>query len=323
MMFRLACLAATAMLATVQPAAAQSSYPARPLRAIVPFPAGGAIDVAARLVLDGMAASLGQPIVVENKPGASGNIGTQQAVRAPADGYTLLLGAAVNTAVSPFMYSKLDYDVRKDLSAVAQFGNAVNVVYVHPSFPGRTLADVLDVLKRNPDKFAYASPGSGTTVHLTMELLRTREGLTVQHVPFKGSPAAISAVAGDQLKLGIDAVGPVIPFIQGRKVIPVAVSASRRLAVLPDVPTFAESGMGIALPTSYLGFHVPAGTGTDIVARLAAEVDKALARPDIAAKLRQLGVEPEYLGPAEFAKKVDGERPMWGEAVKSSGATID
>ncbi|AZG06607.1 tripartite tricarboxylate transporter substrate binding protein [Pigmentiphaga sp. H8] len=322
MMSRLSCLSAIVLLSALQPAAAQP-YPARPVKAVVPFPAGGAIDVAARLVLEGVAASLGQPIVVENKPGASGNIGTQQVARAPADGYTLLLGAAVNTAVSPVMYTKLDYSVDKDLTPLAQFGNAANLIYVHPSFPARTLAGVLEELKRHPGKYAYASPGSGTTVHLTMELLRARENLAVQHVPFKGSPAAISAVAGDQLKLGIDAAGPTLPFVQGERVVPVAVTASKRLAVLPDVPTFAEAGVNVALPSSYLGFYLPAGVPTGIAERLAAEVEKALARPEVAGKLRQLGVEPEFLGPQAFAARVKQERAMWAEAVKLSGATID
>jgi len=322
MMSRLSCLTAIVLLSALQPAVAQP-YPARPLKAVVPFPAGGAIDVAARLVLEGMAASLGQPVVVENKPGASGNIGTQQVARAPADGYTLLLGAAVNTVVSPVMYTKLDYSVDKDLAPLAQFGSAANLVYVHPSFPARTLAGVLDELKRHPGKYAYASPGSGTTVHLTMELLRARQNLAVQHVPFKGSPAAISAVAGDQLKLGIDAAGPTLPFVQGERVVPVAVTASKRLAALPDVPTFAEAGVNVALPSSYLGFYLPAGVPAGIAERLAAEAEKALARPEVAGKLRQLGVEPEFLGPQAFAAKVKQERAMWAEAVKLSGATID
>ncbi len=323
MRFCLCFLVLSVTLGQAAVAAQDDRYPAKPIRAIVPFPAGGAMDVAARTVFDSLAQSLQQPIVVENRPGASGNIGTQQAVRAAADGYTILLGAAVNTAVSPFMYKTLDYSVQKDLAPVAQFGNAINVVYVHPSFPAATLREVIDTLRRNPDKYAYASPGSGTTVHLTMELLRAHERFAVRHVPFKGSPAAITAVAGDQLKLGIDAAGPILPFLQGARVRPVAVTGQRRFGGLPDVPTLAEAGVVVDLPASYLGVYVPAGVAPEIVAKLSGAVRKALATPEVSAKLRQLGIEPEYLDSDAFSARVDKERAMWGNAVKMSGARLD
>ncbi|MBU4609559.1 tripartite tricarboxylate transporter substrate binding protein [Achromobacter sp. GG226] len=302
---------------------AQAAWPDRPITTVVPFPAGGAIDVATRVLLQEISGPLGQSIVTQNRPGASGNIGTSQVVRSAADGYTLLLGAAPNTAISPYMYKDLGYDVAKDLAPIAQFGDAVNVIYVNAGFPAQDLASLIQAARTAEKPLAYASPGSGTTVHLAMELVRSGNQLEMLHVPFKGSPAAVAAVAAGEVPIGVDALGPVLPMIQAGKVRPLAVSGSQRYAGLPDVPTFAQAGVKTLVPASYLGLFAPAGTPEPVIRQVADAMRDALKKPAVVERLEQLGYLAAYRDTADFAQRVEAERPVWKNAVEISGATVD
>lgn len=302
---------------------AQAAWPERPITTVVPFPAGGAIDVATRVLLQEISGPLGQSIITQNRPGASGNIGTSQVVRAPADGYTLLLGAAPNTAISPYMYKDLGYDVSTDLAPIAQFANAVNVIYVNAAHPARDMAGLIEAVRSAAEPPAYASPGSGTSVHLTLELLRTGNQLSMLHVPFKGSPAAVAAVAAGEVAIGVDALGPVLPMIQAGKVRALAVSGNQRFAALPDVPTLAEAGVQTSVPDSYLGLFAPAGTPAPVIRRLADATRDALAKPEIAERLMDLGYVPRFRDTEAFAERIAQDRPVWQRAVETSGATVN
>jgi tripartite-type tricarboxylate transporter receptor subunit TctC len=206
---------------------------------------------------------------------------------------------------------------------VAQFGNSLNVVYVHPSFPANDMRQLVDMIRKAPNRYLYASPGNGTTPHLMMEMLKTRLQLPVSHVPFKGSPGATTAVVGGELQIGVDAVGATMSLIRSGKLKALAVTGNRRFAGLPDVPTLEEAGMGVNVPSTYLGIYAPAGVAPAIVARLAGEVESSLKRPEVLKRLESLGVQPEYRGPSAFKARVDQDRALWGEAVKVSGAKVD
>ncbi len=320
-LLRLSGLTAVLMMASV--AHAQATWPERPVTTVVPFPAGGAIDVATRVLLQDMSNTLGQPIITQNRPGAAGNIGTSQVVRADADGYTLLLGAAPNTAISPYMYKDLGHDVTRDLAPIAQFGDAVNVIYVNAGFSAQDLGGLIAAARDAATPIAYASPGSGTSVHLSMELVRADNDLELLHVPFKGSPAAVSAVAAGEVPIGIDALGPVLPMIQAGKVRALAVSGTQRFAALPDVPTFAQAGVKTLVPASYLGLFAPAGTPEPVLREVSDAVSQAVAKPAVAERLEQLGYLPAYRDTEDFAARVQAERPVWKNAVEVSGATVD
>lgn len=309
---------AVCAVAPILPAAAQD-FPAKAIKVVVPFPAGGAMDVATRVVTAAMEHGLSVPMVVENKPGASGNIGTVQVVQSVPDGHTLLLGIAANTAINRFLYDKLPFDADRDLVPIGQFGSSTNVIYVAPSFSASTVAELLAHLKRAPGKENYVTPGIGTTPHLAMELLKKRTGTFVVHVPFRGSAAAIAAVLGGEVPIGVDAIVAAAPAIRSGKVTPLAVTSAERSSVLSDVPTLRELGHDIDAST-YLGLFAPAKTPPAIVQRLTKELEAALKKDETRARLRNLGIEPVFAPKELFARRISSELPMWKEAVSYSGA---
>lgn len=304
-------------------AQAQDAYPSKPVRIVVPFPGGGALDNPTRVVAEKLREHFGKPFIVENRPGASGNIGTEQVVRAAADGYTLLMGASANTSINRFLYKKLPFDVDRDLVPIAQFASSANVIYVNPSFPAKTLKEMIAQLRLRPGAYSYASPGSGTTPHLAMEMLKAKQKVFIVHIPFRGSPPAVTAVAGNEPPIGIDAAIATVPLVRSGKLRALAVTSEARLPMLPDVPTTAEAGVEGLEISNYLGLSAPAGTPRAVTSALSSEVSRIIQSAGTASRIADAGAEPHYLGPAAFAQRMLRDRESFNEAVRFSGATVD
>ncbi len=300
---------------------AQAPYPARPIQVVVGFPGGGGLDVATRVVTNGMAEEGVSPVVIVNRPGASATIAAAQVARAAPDGYTLLLSSSANMGIAPHLYPKLPYDPVADFVAVAQFGVGQNVVYASQASGIRSFRDLQARLRAEPGKFNYASPGAGTTAHLTFEMIKAREKLFVVHVPFRGSPAAISAVIANELEIGVDAIGPTLSFVKSGRIVALAQTGSRRSALLPDVPTFEELGLRGMPSGTYLGLSAPAQTPEPVLAALRTSIKRFLAKPDAVAQLALAGFEPAYVEGTAFSAAMRTDAAQWGTAVKYSGAT--
>jgi len=277
------------------PAAAQN-YPTRAVKVVVPFPAGGVMDIATRILMSGMEPAFRVPFVIENRPGASGNIGTGQVAQSPADGHTLLLGIPANTAINRFLYKALPFDFDRDLVPVAQFGSSPSVIYLASLFPASDLGQMVRRLKEAPGRESYVTPGIGTTPHLAMELVKKHTGTFVVHIPFRGSSAAVAAVLGGDASIGADAVAAVAPSIRSGRLRAIAMTEAERSSFLPDVPTLRELGVDIHAST-YLGIFAPAKTPPAVVERLAKEIELALRKEEVGSKLREAGIEPQYASP--------------------------
>lgn len=306
---------------TVNAADPAEKYPDRPIQVVVGFPGGGALDIATRIVTNGLASNGLGPLVVINKPGASATIAAAQVARATPDGYTLLLAASANLGIAPWLYPKLTYDTDRDLIPVAQFAVSQNVIYASSSSGITTFKQLLDKIKATPGKFNYASPGAGTTAHLSFEMLKAKQGLFVVHVPFRGSPAAIMSVIANDLDIGVDAISPVIPFVKSGKVIPLAQTGDKRSASLPDVPTLAELGIQGMASGTYLGFAAPAQTPAPIVATWRDAIRRFLATPEAAQQFAQIGMDVRFLDEQAFGRAIRAEKQAWQSAVTYSGAS--
>lgn len=308
-------------LAVLTGAAFAQPYPAKPIRLVVAFPPGGPVDLVARLIAPKITASLGQPVVVENRAGAGGNLPTSQVARAPADGYTILAHSSAY-AVNPSLMPNAGYDPEKDFTAIAIVAAQPNVIIVHPEFPAKTLAELLQTARTG--KLAYASPSSGTTPHLTAEnLFRVRAKVDITHVPFKGAGPAVAALLGGQPPIGSLAAGGPMANLKAGKLRALAVSASRRIAALPDVPTLGELGYPGMEDYTWVGLFVPAGTPGDIVQKLNATVLQAVRSPDVRERLGALAFEITAAAPRETADYVRAEVAKWGQVVRETGAKVD
>ena len=307
-----------ALLATAQPA-----YPVKPIRLIVPFPAGGTIDLVARTVGERMHQTLGQPIVVDNRPGANGNIGADVAAKSAPDGYTLLMGTNATHTINPALYPKMPYDAMKDFVPIARIASAPNVLVVHPSVPAKTMQEFIALAKAKPGSINYASGGSGSTGHLGMELLKTSAGIDLLHVPYKGGPAAITDTVGGHAMAVMFPPPALLAHIKSGKVRALAVTGSKRSPLLPDVPTMAEAGLGDVEVVAWYGLFAPAATPAPIVARLTSEVAKALEQPEVRQKIVQQGAEVDFVSGDGFAAFLKTDAVKWAKVVKDSGATVD
>lgn len=312
--------AGAAALLSARPSFAQDAYPARPVQVLVGFPGGGAMDVAARIVTNALADEGIKPVAIINKPGASATIATGQVARAANDGYTALLSTSANLGIAPYLYARLPYDADKELVPVAQFGVAQSVIYCSASTGLRDLNALLKRIAATPGQLNYASPGSGTTAHLAFESLKAQRKLFIVHVPFRGSPAAITSVLSGELDIGIDAIGPTLSHIRSGKIVPLAQTGAKRSASLPDVPTLDELGVrGIPSGTN-LGFMMPAGTPAPILAQWSAAMKRVLAMPAVAEQLSAVGVDVAYQDAPAYAATMASEQKLWQAAVKYSGA---
>jgi tripartite-type tricarboxylate transporter receptor subunit TctC len=304
------------------PVAAQA-WPAKPIRYIVPFPPGGATDIIARAVAGEISKTLGQQVVIDNRGGAGGNIGTDIVAKAAPDGYTILMGTVGTHGINVSLYSKLPYDAVRDFAPVTLVATVPNVLVVHPSVPVKSVKELIAYAKANPGKLNFASSGNGTSIHLSGELFKTMTGVSMVHIPYKGSAPALADLLGGQADLMFDNLPPSLPHIKSGRLHALAVTTARRSAAMPDLPTMAEAGVPGYESGSWFGVLAPAGTPKDIVNRLNAEIVKALAVPEIRERLQAQGAEPVGNTPEQFAAFIRSEITKWAKVVKDSGAKID
>lgn len=304
-------------------AAAQAdNYPSRSIRIVVPFPPGGATDAAARLVATKMSEKWGQPVVIDNRAGAGGNVGSDIVAKSAPDGYTLVMGVTGSHAINISLYSKMPYDPVADFVAISQVAVVPNVVVVHPSVPARTLAELVALAKREPGKLNYASLGNGTAAHLGMELLKSAAGIDITHVPYKGSAPAVTDLLAGQVQVMVDGLPSALQHVKAGKLRAIALTSLHRAPALPDLPTIAETYPGF-YADAWSGLFAPKGTPAAIVNQLSTEVQRILRLPDVREKLAALGAEPVGSTQAEFAAHVKREIDKWAQVVKTSGAKVD
>jgi len=315
-------LLALAVAVSTSRAAAQV-YPTKPIRLIVPFPPGGGTDILARVLGNRLSQTFGQPVVVENKPGAGGNIGVDAVAKAAPDGYTLVLGQTSNLAINPTLYPRLPYDPLKDLAPIAFVASAPLVLVVRSGSPYHTLADIITAAKAKPESITFASPGSGTVAHLTGELLQREAGVKFQHVPYKGSAQAFNDLLGGSVELFMASVPTALSFIKGGRLRPIVVTAKNRVSELPDVPTVVEAGYPGTEAATWFGLLARAGTPAPVIARLASETDRALDAPDVREKIAAEGAEVLRGAPEQFVSLLKAEIEKWGRVVRESGAKVD
>ncbi len=315
----LAALAAVA--AAVLPAAAQD-YPARPVKIVSPYPPGGTTDILARMLSPKLTAALGQPVIVDNKAGASGNIGTEFVARAAPDGYTLLMGNNTGVVINRNLY-KLNVDPSQALVPVILVAQVPTVLYVHPSVAATSVQEFVALVRKSPGKFSFASAGSGSPQHLAGEMLKSAFDLDMVHIPYKGSGPAITDVVAGQVPVGFESTVVLQPFVESGRARPLATTGAKRSISLPNVPTMMESGAKDFDVTNWYGLFAPAGTPRDIVERLNAEVRKAMETPELKERLAKMGSAVVPGTADEFAHFVRAEVPRATELVKKSGAKVD
>jgi len=314
--------AAIALAFLVATAAAQD-YPAKPIKLIVPFPPGGGTDISARTVAGRLSEGGRWTFVVENKPGAGGNLGVEQAVKSPADGYTMVIGQTSNLAINPALYAKLPYDPLRDLSPIVLLVSAPVVLVVTANSKYKSLADLIAAAKNDPGAITYASPGNGTVSHLAGELLQRAAGVKLTHVPYKGAAQALSDTLGGQVQSFMSSVPSALAQVKGGRLRAIAVTSAKRSPELPAVPTIAESGYPGFEANTWYGLLVPAGTPAPIIALLNAEVNRVLAMPEVRARLASEGGDTLGGSPERFATFLAAEHAKWGRVVRESGAKVD
>jgi tripartite-type tricarboxylate transporter receptor subunit TctC len=316
-------LAAVAAGAFAPHAIAQAAYPNRPVRIVVPYPPAALTDLLARAIGERLSAALGQAVVVENKPGAGTLVGAEVVAKSPPDGYTLLMATSTTLGISPALYPRSPIDPVRDFQPIAQVGSVNFFLIANPSFPARNVREMIDAIKASPGKYNYASVGSGSPHHLFMETLKTEFGLQLQHVPYKGTAAAITDLLSNGVQLMFCDATIALPNIQAGKVVALGTSAAKPTELVPNVPPVAATVAGFDWQ-AWQGVVAPAGTPKDVVARLSGEFAKLLQNPDFRAQLVKFGMEPYApQSPEQFAQIIQAEQPRWVKAVRESGAKVD
>ncbi len=315
--------AGAALMVLASMAASAADYPSKPIRWISPWPPGGANDVFSRDIGRKISDAFGQPVIVDNRPGAAGTIGSDVAAKAPADGYTVVMGSSPTHAIAPSLYPQLPYDPVRDFAAVTLVGTVPNVLVVHPSLAAKSVKELIALAKASPGQLNFASAGNGTSQHLSGELFKTLAGVNMVHVPYKGTaPAMVDLIAG-QVQLAFDNVTTIVPHIQAGKLRALAVTPAKRTAILPDVPTVAEAGVPGYEASVWFGVFAPAGTPQPVVARLHSEISKALNTADLRARMVAMGTDVSGMGPAEFQAFVRKEVPKWADVVRKANVKIN
>ncbi len=301
---------------------AAQSYPTKPIRFLVGFPPGGTSDILARTIGQKLSDAVGQQVVIENRPGAGGNIGAEAAAKSAPDGYTLFM-STTSQAISVSLYSKLNYDLVRDFAPVIQAVNYTNLLVVHPSLPVKSVKELIALAKARPGQLNYGTAGNGTPPHMTGELFKSYTGVNIQHVPYKGGAPAIADLLGGQITIMFDNVPPLLPHVQAGKMRPLAVTSLKRINVLRDVPTLDEAGLKGFDSVAWNGVLAPAGTPKEIIARLNAEILLILSLPDVRERLSSQGADPVGGTPEQFSALIRSEIQKWAKVVKDSGAKID
>ena len=297
-------------------------FPDKPIRMVLPFPPGGPTDLVARVLAQKMSDQMGQQVVIDNKPGANGNIAAELVAKAPADGYTLLYNTS-SIALSATLYKKLNYDVKTDFAPIALTAVIPLVLMVHPSVPVNNLQEFVQHVKANPGKVSYGSAGNGNITHLGAYLLLQQKGLQANHIPYKGSIPALTDLVGGQTQFMTDTVNSALPFIKDNKLRAIAVTSLKRTQVLPQIPTLHELGMPQFEVGAWQGILAPAKTPADVVARLNTELNKALSAPDVKAKLAVQGADPLGSTPAEYGLYIRSEIDRFANVIRQSGVTLE
>lgn len=319
---RHAMILSIAILLTSTAGAYAQQYPSKPIRLVVGFAAGGPSDVAARTIAQKLTEKWGQPVIVDIRPGASGNIAAEIVAKAPADGYTLLEPAFAH-AVNPFLYSKLPFDTVKDFAPILLFASIANLLVVHPSVPASSVTELIAFAKAHPGELTVGSAGNGTSSHLSVELLNMMGGIKTTHVPYKGlTPAHTDLLAG-RLTMLFDGIVTGMPAVKAGRLRALGVTTAKRWQGAPDVPTMAEAGLAGYEVNSWYGLLAPAGTPRDIIGRLNSEVARALREPDARERLYTIGAEPMDNTPEEFAAYIAAEMAKWSKVVKTAGIRAD
>ena len=316
-------VAFTGLAAVAPTTATAQTFPSKPISIIVPFSAGGTTDILARIIGQYLGNKFGQSVVVENRDGAGGNIGTQTAARAKADGYTLLMGTVGTHAINASLYSRLNFDHIEDFQPLTRVAMVPNLLVVNPERPYRTVQEIIDYAKANPGEIAFASSGNGTSVHLSGELFKLMTDTDMLHVPYRGSAGAVTDLLGGQVDIMFDNMPSAIQHVRNGTLVPVAVTPSERSAELPEIPTIAEAGVPGYEATSWFGLFAPAGTPADVVETLHSAIAEGLQDPEVIEKFSAQGAVIVIDTPDEFADFIAAETEKWADVVKRSGATVN
>ena len=299
------------------------AFPSKPLRMVVPFTPAGAVDIATRATANEMQKILGQPVAVENKPGAGGNLGVLDVARSAPDGYSIVMSTSGIQAINPFLYAKMPLDVNKDLAPVAPLVSLNNVLVVHPSVPARSVKEVIALAKKDPGKWTYASSGNGTSIHMSGAMFTQMTGTDIVHIPYKGSAPAVTDLLAGQTNMMFDNIPSSLPHIKSGKLIALATTGAKRDPALPNLPTIAEAGVPGYESGVWFGLMVPAATPKDIIAKLNAAALQATKSPEFIKRMHDLGYNIIPGAPEDMAKMIQDELKRWGPIVKASGAKVD
>jgi tripartite-type tricarboxylate transporter receptor subunit TctC len=304
-------------------AIAADPFPAKTVRIVVPFAAGGAIDIIVRTSGQQLSKEIGQTVIIDNRPGAGGNIGAEIVAKSTADGYTLVAGTSATHGVNPTLYAKLPFDARRDFAPVAHIAGVPNVLVVTPASGIRSLEDLIKQARANPGRLSFGSAGSGTSLHLAGELLRGEARIDLLHVPYKGAAPANTDLLGGQITMMFSTVPVALPLIRSGKLLALAVTAKNRHFALPDVPTFGELGYPSVESETWTGLFAPAATPREVVNMLAQAMERALREKAVVELLRQQGADPQFMGPEAFGRYVESEISRWSAVVRAAGIKLD
>lgn len=320
---RLSVLAAIAagLFISVGTPSVNAAYPEKPIRLVVPFASGGTTTILARLMAERIGNDLGLPVVVDNRPGAGGNVGMDHVAKSAPDGYTLLMGP-IGLAINPALYKNMPFNPINDLAPIGLYGGVPNLLVVNPSVPAKSVAELIKYAKSNPGKLVYASNGNGTSSHLAAEMLKSVANVDMRHVPYKGGGPAMQDLMGGHVDMLFDQMPAVLPQVQAGKVVPLGVSSSKRSETAPAIPAISETLPGFDMVV-WFGLLAPSGTPSDVIKKVNASMNKALNDSAFKEKLQSMGVTAMPSSPEEFSRFMKSETQRWGEVVKKSGATIN
>jgi tripartite-type tricarboxylate transporter receptor subunit TctC len=321
-MKRLAALALAAFCAIAAPLVQAQKFPERPIRFIVPFPPGGGNDILARVIAPKMAEFLGQPVIIDNRAGAGGNIGADIAAKSPPDGYTIVI-ASNQVTMNPALYARLPFDIEKDFEPIALAASVPMVLVVHPSVAARNLSEFVALAKANPGKLNYSTPGTGTPQHIAFEVFNHAAGIKITHVPYKGTGPAIADLIGGQVQSAFGTMASLEQHVKAGKLRALAVATPKRSQAMRDVPTVAESGFPGYDVSLWYSILAPAGTPKEIVARISGDIAKTLALPEVRDKLVAQGFDVSYLNPEQMSELMRRDTARWGKSLREIGLTLD